>query len=329
MKKWFGILVVVGLLLTAVGCSTPKSAQPATATAGKLDYPTKPITMIIAFTAGGSSDVQARIVEKYWKEEFGQSLVFMYKTGAGGAIGFNEIAKAPKDGYTIGGVNLPHIVLQPMGQGAQFSVDDFDYLAQVVNDPQVFAVNKKSQFNSLKDFVSAAKKDPGKYTVGIVGTYTSTHMAILDLEDKAGIKVTLVNFKGSADQNAAVLGGQVDAMMGNLDDVMRDLDNYKVLGVATPKRHSLAPDVPTFAEQGYNVISDVRRGFVVPKGTDSAIVKRLRDGLYRITHRPDYLADMEKIGQPTEYMSGEDFDKYVHDYNSYAQDLLKKFNLLK
>ena len=117
-------------------------------------YPEKPINMIIAFTAGGSSDVQARIMQKYWNKYAPQPWVFVYKPGAGGIIGFTEIAKARPDGYTIGGLNVPHIILQPLAQNAQFTPDSFKYICQVVNDPQCIAVRKDSPYQAR--FASAS-----------------------------------------------------------------------------------------------------------------------------------------------------------------------------
>ena len=109
-------------------------------------YPEKPINMIIAFTAGGSSDVQARIMQKYWNKYAPQPWVFVYKPGAGGIIGFTEIAKARPDGYTIGGLNVPHIILQPLAQNAQFTPDSFKYICQ---DRQRSPVHRRPQGQPL------------------------------------------------------------------------------------------------------------------------------------------------------------------------------------
>lgn len=315
-------LALVFMIAALAGCGGKKQETAA-------NYPDKPINMVIAFTAGGSSDVQARIMQKYWDKYSKQPWVFVYKTGAGGAIGFNEIAKAKPDGYTIGGVNTPHIVLQPLGQGAQFKPEDFSYIAQVVNDPQVLVVKKGSKYTSVKDVVDFAKQNPGKLKVGIVGTYTGSHIALLDFQDKAGIKVTQVVYKGAADQNAALLGGEIDVMMGNYNDVMRSLDMMTILGVTTPERYPAIKDTPTLKEQGYDVVSDIRRGFVAPKGIGEAELKYLRDTFKKIAEDPDYIKDMEKAGQPTEYMDGPAFEKYVMDQQVEAKNILQKFNLVK
>jgi tripartite-type tricarboxylate transporter receptor subunit TctC len=154
-------------------------------------------------------------------------------------------------------------------------------------------------------------------------------MALLEFQDEAKIKMTQVVYKGAADQNAALLGGELDVMMGNVNDIMRTLDMMNVLAVTSERRDKFLPDVPSFMELGLNVRSDIRRGFVVPKNTDPQIVQFLRDTFKKIAEDPDYLADMEKAGQPAEYMSGEAFEKYILETNANARALLKRFDLIK
>lgn len=322
-KKNAYLLIAVFLVVALIsGCAKKE-------TAAVSKYPDKPVDMIIAFTAGGSSDVQARIVEKYWKQEFGNTLVFQYKVGAGGQVGFTELAKARADGYTVGGVNYPHIVLQALSPQATFSKDDFVAIAQVVNDPQIIAVRKESSIKNLNELLAAAKANEGKLTLGIVGTYSGHHVAALKFMDLTGTKYSLVTFQGAADQNIALLGGHIDVMVGNLNDVMRDIEKFTILGIAADKRHPYIKDVPTFKEQNVNFVADIRRGFSVPKNTDPLVVKRLRDGFAKIAVNKEYLADMEKIGQPSEYLSGEEFQKYIDNYHNDAKAILEKYGLLK
>jgi len=322
MKKITWIMVLMVSLAVLSGCGKKEATA-------EVKYPAKPVNLIIAFTAGGSSDVQARIVDKYWKEEFGQNLVFQFKVGAGGQVGFTEIAKASPDGYTLGGVNVPHLVLQALSPQATFKKDDFIMIAQVVNDPQVIAVRKTSDIKTLQQLIQETKAKDGKMTLGIVGTYTGHHVAALKFMDLTGTKYSLVPFQGTADQNVALLGGHVDVMIGNLNDVMRDLEKFTLLGIASEKRHPYIKDVPTFKEQGLDFVADIRRGFAVPKNTNPAVVKKLRDGFAAITAKQEYIKDMETIGQPSEYLSGEDFQKYIDNYHNEAQQLLEKYGLLK
>ena len=327
--KLLGMLLLIVLAVgTLAGCGSDAGNQDGSNDEA-LNYPEKQINMLIAFTAGGSSDVQARIMQKYWDKYVDQPWVFVYKPGAGGAIGFAEIAKSKPDGYTIGGVNTPHIILQPLGQGAQFSIDDFDYICQVVDDPQVLVVKNDSQFNSVQEVIDYAKANPGKLKVGITGTYSGNHITLLDFQDKTGIEVAQIVYKGAADTNAALLGGEIDVMFGNYNDVMRSLDMMKVLGIASEERAEKLPDVPTLKELGIDVVQTIRRGFVAPKGIDEAKLEFLRETFKKIADDPDYQKDMETAGQPSSYLDGESFEQFVRSENEKAEGLLKKFDLLK
>ena len=293
-------------------------------------YPEKPINMVIAFTAGGSSDVQARIMQKYWNKYAPQPWVFVYKPGAGGILGFTEIAKARPDGYTVGGLNVPHIVLQSLAQNAQYTPDSFRYICQVVNDPQCIAVRKDSPFKSAPEIIAHAKAHPGKIKVGLVGPLSGHHLMFLDYQKKfPDAKLTGVFYKGAADQNAALLGGEIDMIFGNINDVMRSIDEFRVLAVAAERRNAFLPDSPTLREEGIDMVSDIRRCFAAPKDIAPERLETLRALFKKICEDPDYLADMKKAGQPAEYMDGEAFAAYIASLHDNARKALSEAGLLK
>lgn len=299
---FFAKLLLAISLLTMTGAGASFAAG----------YPTKPVNMIIAFTAGGSSDVQARIMQKYWNKLVDAQWTFIYKPGAGGAIGFGEIAMAKKDGYTIGGVNIPHLIIQPLVQKAQFKITDFDYICQVVNDPQAVVVRTDSRFKSVQEIFDYAKANPGKLKVGLVGPNSGHHLMFLDVQEKFGFPVTEVFYKGAADQNAAVLGGEIDVMFGNLNDVMRSIEELNVLALAAEERNQMfLPDVPTMKELGFDIVSDIRRAFVAPKGIKAEQLAFLRDTFKKICEDSEYLKDMKQAGQPAEYMDGDSLYTYM------------------
>lgn len=300
------------------------------AQAAATTYPEKPISMIMAFTAGGSSDVQARIMQKYWDKYTTQPWVFVYKPGAGGIIGFTEIARAKADGYTVGGVNVPHVILQYLAQNARFSLDSFDYICQVVNDPQCIAVRKDSKFQNFKEIQDFAKAHPGKLKVGLVGPLSGHHIMFLDYQKRfPESKLTHVFYKGAADQNAALLGGEIDLIIGNINDVMRSIDEFRVFNVAAEKRNEFLPDVPTLREAGIDMVSDIRRGFVAPKGIKAEDLATLRATFKKICEDPQYLADMKKAGQPQEYLDGPAFEAYTKSLDAHAREVLGAAGLLK
>ena len=293
-------------------------------------YPEKPVSMIIAFTAGGSSDVQARIMQKYWDKYVKEPWVFVYKPGAGGIIGFTEIAKAAPDGYAIGGLNVPHLVLQSLAQRAAFDAESFDYIAQVVNDPQCVVVLKGSKFKSFSEILEYARKNPNKLKVGLVGPLSGHHLMFLEFcKLFPDAKLSRVFYKGAADQNAALLGGEVDLIFGNKNDVMRSIEEFNVLNVAAEKRNSFLPDVPTLKEQNINLVSDIRRIFAAPKGTSPEALAFLRKTFKKICNDPDYLSDMKKAGQPAEYMDGAATAAYIRSVQEADKKLLQEAGLLK
>ena len=319
--KFKAILPCLFLALSLISMA----AHPAAAA-----YPDKPVSMIIAFTAGGSSDVQARIMQKYWDKYVKEPWVFVYKPGAGGIIGFTEIAKANPDGYTIGGLNVPHLVLQSLAQRASFNADSFEYIAQVVNDPQCIAVLKSSKFKSFKDIIDTAKASPNAVRVGLVGPLSGHHLMFLEFNKLfPDVKLSRVFYKGAADQNAALLGGEVDLIFGNINDVMRSIDEFNVLNVAAEKRNDFLPDVPTLREQNVNLVSDIRRIFAAPKGTPADKMAYLRETFNKICNHPGYLADMKKAGQPAEYLDGAATAAYIRSVEEKDKALLSEAGLLK
>ena len=311
------LIFVVTLILSAVA---PVSAA----------YPEKPVNMVIAFTAGGSSDVQARIMQKYWNKYSSEPWVFIYKPGAGGIIGFTELAKAKADGYTIGGLNVPHLSLQSLAQRAAFNPDSFDYIAQVVNDPQCVVVLNSSKFNSFSEIIDYAKANPNKLKVGLVGPLSGHHLMFLEFNKLfPDAKLSRVFYKGAADQNAALLGGEVDLIFGNINDVMRSIEEFKVLNVAGETRNDFLPNVPTLREQNIDLVSDIRRVFAAPKGVPAKDLEYLREIFKKICNDPDYIADMKKAGQPAEYLDGDATRAYIDKQQVKAHKTLDEAGLLK
>lgn len=316
-KKQISIITLICImaLLFVSGCKNNESEQQASTT---LSYPEKDITLIIPFTAGGSSDVQARIVEKYFKDEFGVNLIFMYKEGAGGEIGWTELANSEPDGYTIAGFNDPHILLQPLARETAFNYESFDYIGMMVKEPQLIVVSKNSPYNTFEELLDAIKENPGGLTCGLSGSYSGHHMTALKLMDATDCQFTLVPYNGSADQIVALQGGHIDFIVGNPGDLITDAEKYKFLAIADDERGDYLPDVPTLKELGYDVTNSISRGFATPAGVDPAILERLREGFENIANNPDYLADMAAIGQLADWTNGEELKSiYAEDSELY------------
>lgn len=324
LLNFLACIVFIASIVTGCNSGT-ESQETAKATSS---YPDKTVTIVVPFAPGGVSDAHARVLERYFKDEFGQSLTFVYKPGAVGAVGATEVAKGKADGYTIMTANSPDIALQPLGGLGGFTIDDFQYLARVSSDPALLITGKESSYKTLDEFIQEAKKNPGKLTVASP-PYSSLHLALLDLIERTGIDVTVVPYKDGAEVKAMILGGHVNAAMVNLSLMVEEMEKITALGVTEDKRYHIIPDVPTFKEQGYEIVSQMGRIYVTQKGVPAEIVERLRKGITKIVGNPNYQKDMANIGQPVNLQSGDDVDKMIHNYQDYAKDLLKKHNLLK
>ena len=221
------------------------------------EYPAKPITLMTAFNAGGGSDVSHRLLEKFAKGVFDQPIVVTYKAGAGGEIGWTWLIGAKADGYNIGGVDLPHIVLQPMlrpeGQPG-YKTEQLNPLCCLVFDPDILIVSEKSPFKSFGELIEYAKANPGKVKAATVGKLTGDHIFLMNVEKFTGAQFTQVPYPGGSKAAPALLGGEVDCYFASTSNFLR-MQGARGLAIATKDRYELCPDVPTMNELGYKLES--------------------------------------------------------------------------
>ncbi len=310
------IFSLVAVLILALGVS----AYPQT-------YPTKPVMLMVAYPAGGSTDVGARIVASIAEKELGQSIVVLNKAGAGGQVGFTELAKQKADGYYIGFINLPAIntiILDP-DRKATFTIDSFTPIINQVLDPGVIYVKPDSPYKNLKDLVDDAKKRPGEIRAGTTGILSDDHMAILMLEEAARVKFRIVHFDGDTPQVTALLGGQIDVSFLNVGGLTPRVKagQLRVLAVMDKERSKFYPDVPTSVEQGYPaVISSSTRGIVGPKGLPEPIVKKLQAVFKKAIENPEHMEKMDKAGLAIKMMMGEEYAKYFRELHDRTKPLV-------
>ncbi len=287
------LLVVLGLLIVAVLIAACASEPPKPTEA---PYPTKQITYMIPFDPGGQSDREARRQQPFLEKSLGQKVVIDYKVGGGGAVGWAELVRAKPDGYYIAGINLPHIILQPLQQDTGYKTEQILPVVFFQRTPLGLAVPADSPYKTVKEFIDAAKAKPGEITVGGSGTFSGHHIATLRLQKLAGVKFNYVPFTGAAPQMTAALGGHVNAVIANSDDLVKYKDKLRVLAMADAERFPLLADVPTFKESGIDMIEAIDRGVGVPAGTPDYIVKKLEAAFLEIAKNPDVIADMKKQG---------------------------------
>lgn len=250
-------------------------------------YPDKQVQYIIPFTPGGESDYVARLQAEVFKNRYKQSMVVLNKPGAGGGLVWSQLNGMPADGYTIAGVNLPHIVLQPLEGNAQFKTEDITPVYFYHFTPDAIVVPADGPFKTFEDLVKAAKDKPGSLNFAGSGSFSANHMAHERLNKIAGIKSTYVPFKGTGDIISSMLGRHVDAAMTYLPFAIQQKGKMRLLAVASEKRHPAFPDVPTFKELGLNWVDGAYRGIAVPKSTPKEIQKQVSDMMGVLNKDPE------------------------------------------
>jgi len=279
------------------------------------NYPTRPITIQIPYPPGGSSDVGARIVAAIAEKDFGQPIVVVNKAGAGGQVGWTELARQKPDGYYLGGINLPHvlsIVVDPERKAVFKAEDIVPFISQAL-DPTTISIRPDSPWKTLKDLIEECKKKPGQITAGIVGYLQDDEIGYLQFAEAAGVTMRLVYFDGAAPAITALLGKHVDALFCTVGDNFAQwkAGRIRMLTIMDKERSKFYPDLPTTAELGFpTVISASTRGFAGPKGIPAPIMKKLQDVFKKAMMSKEHMEKLEGAGHPVKILVGKEFQDY-------------------
>jgi len=279
----------------------PAALLAASCTGAFAAYPDRPIRLIVAFEAGGSTDIIARLVGQKLAERLGQQVVVDNRGGAGGTIGTEIAAKASPDGYTLTmGTTSTHVIAPVALPNVRYDpVNDFTSLTLVASTPYLLVVNPGVKANTLKDFIALLKAQPGKLNYASAGAGSTTHLAMEMLKQAAAVDIVHVPYKGNGPAGVATIGGQVQALFGSMPAVLPHAKGGRLrpLAVGTAKRSPALPDVPTVAESGYPGFEvSLWLGFFAPKGTPAAITKRLNGELVKIAQSPEMKEQFERNG---------------------------------
>ena len=292
---------------------------------GADEFPSRPIQLMVAYPPGGSTDVGARIVAAIAERILGKPMVVVNKGGAGGQVGWTDMARQKPDGYYIGYINLPAtntVVLDPERK-AIFGVDAFVPIINQVLDPGIVWVRGDSPYKTLKDLVDAAKKAPNTIRTATTGILSDDHLAVLMLEEAApGAIFRLVHLAGGADQLKEIMGGNVDVAFDNVGSIAPRVRSGELRGLAVmdPQRSKFVPDVPTTKEAGYpTVVSNSTRGIAAPKGTPPAVLKKLEEVLKKAMEDPEHVQKLESAGLAIKIMVGEEYARYYRDTHAQAK----------
>lgn len=324
-SKIFKILGSLSLLIAFIGCGQEKEIE-------KVEnYPSKNIDVIVAYKAGGGTDLGARVLTKEAANEFEHPLVIINRPGADGQLGFTELAKAKPDGYTIGFINLPNYVSISLTRDAQFDKDSIVPIINYVYDQGVFVVRNDSKWNTIEEFIDDAKKNVNELTISNNGTGASNHIGAAEFSKLAGIKVKHIPFGGSSDMLAALRGEHVDATVAKISEVTSLVKSgeLKILASFTDKRLTNFKDVPTLSEKGYEVIFGSARGLAAPKGTSDEIVKILHDKFKTVMESKKHLDAAKVANLPIYYMGSEEYRTFIDNQEKSLKVSLKELGFIK
>ena len=317
-KKMTLLLGAALTLLTVAGSGTAHAA----------DFPNKPIEIIVPSSAGGGTDMLSRALANTAKDVFGQPVVIVNKPGGSGVIGFTAGQTAKPDGYTLT-MFFAEIVIVPHLGLAQTDHKLFDPIMRVNMDPAAITVQADAPWKTLKEFVDYAKANPGKVKVANSGPGSIWQLAAAQVEDKLDLKFNQVPYSGAAPGVTALMSGAVDAAAFSPAEVGSQViaGKLKMLGVMSDKREKAYPDVPTFREQGLDIVIGTWRGLGVPKGTPDDVKKILHDGFKKAMENPVFVDQAEKAGLGLGYMNAADFAKFQDEEFATYKKLVDKLGL--
>ncbi|WP_454692554.1 Bug family tripartite tricarboxylate transporter substrate binding protein [Achromobacter aloeverae] len=278
-------------------------------------YPDKPVRIVVGFSAGGTTDVIARIMAKELTEATGQSFVVENKPGAGSNIGAEYVARAPADGYTLYFVAVTSAINQTLYPKIKFDlVKDFAPIALAAKVPNILVVNPSVPVKSVKELVDYAKAHPGKLNFASSGSGTSIHMAGELFKQQAGIDVTHVPYKGSGPAVTDLIGGQVQFMFDNMPSSWPHAQSGKLraLAVTTKERSPSAPDLPTMAESGFPKF-DVSSwfGLIAPAKTPPEVLDKLNGIMEKALDKPEVKRSFEQLGAVPVKTTPAEFGQFI------------------
>ncbi len=298
----------------ALACVALLLAPVVPATALAQPCPDKSINYWQAFPAGGESDLSARHQQVVLKKRCPAiETIIQYKPGAGGGLMWAQMNQLAGDGTHIVGINLPHIVFQPIEGQVTYKTEDVVPAFWFHYTPDALVVQDANPIRTFQDFVKAAKADPGKISLGGSGLNSANHAAHERMNAAFGFKTTYVPFKGTGDMTTAVVGGHVGGAMSYSAFAINNKGKVRALAVAMDKRHPLLPDVPTFRELGVDWVDGAYRGVGVPKSTPPEVKKRIADLWMALNNEPEMKELAAKSGFELVNVGTADMDAFMKE----------------
>jgi tripartite-type tricarboxylate transporter receptor subunit TctC len=292
--------------------------------------PAKNLMYWQAFPAGGESDISGRHQQLVLKKKCPKiETVIQYKPGAGGGLMWAQMNTLPGDGFNVVGINLPHIVLQPLEGQVQYKTADVTPVYWYHYTPDAIVLPEGSPIKTFQELIKAAKAKPGELTFGGSGTNSANHAAHERFNLVTGTKTTYVPFKGTGDMTTAVLGSHVTGAMSYSAFAINNKGKVRALAIALEKRHPMLPDVPTFKELGINWIDGAYRGIGVPKSTPADARKRLSDLWLELNTDPEMKELAARSGFELINIGVDKMDAFMKERTAAYMEVAKRMGLAK
>lgn len=291
-------------------------------------YPTKAVNVIVPFPAGGRTDLTARLVCQSLERHLGAPTAVVNKAGAGGVLGAKEVSRARPDGYTLGFFSTGVLTTQ-YTVPTPTDLKDYELVAIVNVDPAAIAVSAQAPWQTIRELVAHARANPGKVRFGAqIGA--SAHVFAAAFAKAAGIQVTYVPFKGDADASVAVAGGHVEAHVGVpvAYKSLIEANKVRILGVATDKRSALYNDIPTWKEQGLDVVITSFHGVFAPRGTPPGVLTVLEAAIEKTMRERDVSEKMQASGLGVVYLGRKEAASYVAQQDTVYRTLIDELGMM-
>ena len=314
-------LIQSAAALAASGISQMTNAQ---------SFPAKPIKLVIAFPAGGPTDVTMRVLADNASKTLGQPVIVENKPGAGGTLPAQQLQSAAADGYTVAQIPLGVFRLPYTTKLTWDPITDLSYVLNVTGYAFGLVVPADSPLKTWTHFVGWAKANPGKLSYGSTGTLTSPHLTMELIAQKLGLELLHVPYKGSADLMQSILGGNIMAAADSTGFAPQvEAGKLRVLNTWGAERLAKFPDAPTLKELGLGLVQNSPFGIAAPRGTPPALVKRLHDGFKEAMDMDSYKTALAKYDMQPMYMSSSAYLKFAQDTFKRERELVEKLGLLK
>jgi len=293
-------------------------------------FPSRPVTLLVTFPAGGPTDIAGRALAEATSKYLGQPVVVENRPGATGTLGAAALVNAKPDGYTVSMIPITVLRLPHMENVAYDPMKDIRYVMGVSGYVFAYVVRTDAPWKTMAELVSGARANPGKISYGSHGIGGTVHLATEELSAAQGVKLNHVPYKGSADMLTAMLGGHLDVAVDSTGAVPHvAAGKARVLAVLTEKRTPVWPEVPTLTELGYGIVSTSPYGIGVPAATPPAVVRALHDAFKKGLEDPIHTKTLEKYNQPVWYLSTEDYTKWAKEQFEKERKIIDNLGLAK